>query len=158
MKVIGILVFFATNLALGMFNGNEQASLVYSLRITPTPKKRPITPPSVSMPRLEDPLTPVLSEGETPKVLLYRTFRIVSKPKAVYTDEARASGLQGQVVLEITFLANRTIGKIRTIKGLGDGLTDMAIAAARKITFEPQLRNGKPITVKKNVEFSFSIY
>jgi hypothetical protein len=41
---------------------------------------------------------------------------------------------------------------------LRDGLTEQAIIAAKRIRFEPQLKDGKPISVVKTVEFTFSLY
>lgn len=83
---------------------------------------------------------------------------IFSKPRANYTEKARANNIQGNVILRVTFLANGEIGAIFPIKELPDGLTEQAIAAARKIKFEPAKRDGKPVTVTKPVEYSFTIY
>jgi hypothetical protein len=55
-------------------------------------------------------------------------------------------------------LANGQIGGISPVKGLGNGLTEQAIAAARGIKFEPAKRGGQPYAVTKTVEYSFTIY
>jgi len=83
---------------------------------------------------------------------------ILSKPRPIYTDQARQNMIQGQVVLRVTFLANGKIGKIMPVKGLPDGLTDQAIAAAKGIRFEPALRKGRPYTKVLVVSYSFTIY
>jgi outer membrane biosynthesis protein TonB len=44
------------------------------------------------------------------------------------------------------------------LKGLGYGLDQQALNAARSIAFEPQIENGKPISVVKMVQYSFAIY
>ncbi len=44
------------------------------------------------------------------------------------------------------------------VKGLGYGLDEQAINAARKITFEPPTHDGKPVSVVKKVAFTFTIY
>ena len=85
-------------------------------------------------------------------------LKILSKPRPGYTDEARLSGIQGTVILRVTFIASGEVGKIEVVKGLLGGLTERAIAAARKITFEPVMVNGKPITVTKQIEYAFYIY
>ena len=84
--------------------------------------------------------------------------KILSKPRANYTDAARQNQVQGKVVLRVTFAANGTIGGISVISGLGNGLTEQAIAAARGIRFEPAKRGGVPYSVTKPVEYTFTIY
>jgi TonB family protein len=84
--------------------------------------------------------------------------KILSKPRANYTDAARQNQVQGKVVLRVTFSANGSIGGISVISGLGNGLTEQAIAAARGIKFEPAKRGGVPYSVTKPVEYSFTIY
>jgi TonB family protein len=85
-------------------------------------------------------------------------MKIVSKPRANYTDTARQNQVQGTVTLRVTFLANGQIGSISPVSGLPYGLTEQAIAAARSIRFEPQMVNGNPVAVTKQVQYSFTIY
>ncbi len=85
-------------------------------------------------------------------------LRITSKPRANYTDTARQNQVQGTVTLRVTFLASGQIGSISPVNGLPYGLTEQAIAAARSIRFEPQMVNGSPATVTKQVQYSFTIY
>lgn len=85
-------------------------------------------------------------------------MKIVSKPRANYTDTARQNQVQGTVTLRVTFLASGQIGSIAPVSGLPYGLTEQAIAAARSIKFEPQMVNGSAISVTKQVQYSFTIY
>lgn len=85
-------------------------------------------------------------------------LKIISKPKATYTDAARQNQVQGSVTLRITFLANGSIGSITPVSGLGYGLTEQAIAAARRIQFEPAKSNGVAQTVTKTFQYGFTIY
>lgn len=85
-------------------------------------------------------------------------IKILSKPRPGYTDEARQNNVRGTVVLRVTFLANGSIGSVSTVRGLPFGLTEKAIAAARRIRFTPPMRNGTPYTVNKVVHFNFTIY
>ncbi|MEZ5306816.1 MAG: energy transducer TonB [Pyrinomonadaceae bacterium] len=85
-------------------------------------------------------------------------FQILSKPRPNYTEAARKAGVTGTVSLKVTFNANGSIGSITPVNRLGFGLTEQAIAAARSITFKPEIRNGQPQTVRKTVQFNFSIY
>lgn len=87
-----------------------------------------------------------------------RGVRILSKPRANYTQPARMNDIEGSVRLRITFLASGEIGDVIPITGLPYDLTEQAIAAARQIKFEPQTKDGIPVTVSKIVEYGFWIY
>lgn len=84
--------------------------------------------------------------------------KILTKPRAAYTDQARANQIQGKVVLRVTFGANRQVGAISVISGLPDGLTEAAKESARQIKFEPAMRGNVPYSVTKPVEYPFIIY
>ena len=86
------------------------------------------------------------------------SVRIVLKPRANYTDLARTNLTQGKVLLRVTFSANGGIGAISVIRGIGDGLTEQAIAASRRILFIPASRNGIAYSVTKPVEYTFTIF
>ncbi len=85
-------------------------------------------------------------------------LRIISKPQAVYTDLARENGVEGSVRLKVTLRANGEVGEISVLRGLPDGLTEQAIAAARKIDFEPKKVNGVPTSRTVTIDYTFSIY
>jgi len=85
-------------------------------------------------------------------------LNVTYKPKPSYTDAARQNQVQGKVMLRVTFLASGSIGNISTVKGLPNGLTEQAIAAARSIRFTPAMVNGQARSVTRQVEFSFAIY
>ena len=93
---------------------------------------------------------PVMSETLRPTIL-YRE-------KAKYTEEARLNKVEGTVVLNIVFGADGRIHDIRTVRGLPNGLTETSIEAAQKIRFHPAVQNGKPVSVRATLEFSFAIY
>lgn len=83
---------------------------------------------------------------------------ILSKPRPGYTDEARSNGVQGTVILNVTFEADGSIGLIEVVKGLEQGLTEKTEEAVRKITFTPARKNGKPVSITRQLIYSFSIY
>ena len=83
---------------------------------------------------------------------------ILYKEKAKYTEEARQNKIQGTVVLNVVFTADGRITSIRVVRGLPDGLTEKAIEAAQKIRFNPAVKNGSPVSVRGNLEFSFNLY
>lgn len=86
------------------------------------------------------------------------SLRILSKSRPEYTPEARENNVQGTVVLRVVFKSDGTIGAVEPVKELEGGLTDQAVAAAWRIAFEPARENGRPITVTKQIEYTFSIY
>ena len=69
---------------------------------------------------------------------------IISKPTPIYTDEARAKHIEGEVLLEVVFGAAGKIQVLRVIRGLGYGLDDAAVRAAQQIRFKPALQDGQP--------------
>ena len=85
-------------------------------------------------------------------------FKLLSKPKPSYTDDARKNNIKGTVRVRVQFLANGQIGSVTPINSLGYGLTEKAIAAARSIRFEPPKKNGQPYAVTKVIDFNFTIY
>lgn len=85
-------------------------------------------------------------------------LRILSKPKARYTDLARFYEISGPVIARVTFLASGEIGSISTIKTLPFGLTEQAVKAAKGIRFEPPYRDGMPMTTVRLVELNFTLY
>jgi len=100
-------------------------------------------------PKKPDPPAPVgVTEG----------IKIISKPKATYTDPARQNQIQGTVRLRVTFTASGQIGSVSPVSGLPYGLTEQAIAAAKQIRFEPAKKNGVPVPSVRVIEYSFSIY
>jgi protein TonB len=92
------------------------------------------------------------------RAVVTQKLAITAKPRPGYTDAARQANIQGTVILRVTFLGSGQIGGISAVKGLPNGLTEQAIAAARRISFQPQLVNGQPQNVTKQIEYTFSIY
>src|ERR1700758_5043978 len=82
---------------------------------------------------------------------------ITFKPNPIYTDEARKLRLEGEVLLEVNFLANGTLHVNRVVRGLGHGLDEAAIAAANKIRFKPALRTGEPVDSTAVVHVTFQL-
>lgn len=83
---------------------------------------------------------------------------ILYREKAKYTEEARQNKVQGTVVLQVVFHVNGQITEVKVVRGLPDGLTEKAIEAARKIRFNPAVKNGTPVSVRGQLEFSFNLY
>jgi TonB family protein len=83
---------------------------------------------------------------------------ILYRERAKYTEEARLNKVEGAVVLNIVFGADGSIHDIRTVRGLPYGLTETSIEAAKKIRFHPAVLDGKPVSVRATLEFTFNLY
>jgi TonB family protein len=81
--------------------------------------------------------------------------RVLSKPDADYTVEARNNGISGTVILKAVFSLNGRVIRIHATEGLRYGLTAMAIAAARGIKFIPARKDGKPVSMYVQLEYTF---
>jgi len=69
---------------------------------------------------------------------------ILSKPTPIYTEEARAKRIEGEVLLEVVFEASGKLRVVKIVRGLGHGLDDAAVHAAEQIRFKPALKDGQP--------------
>ncbi|MGE0104939.1 MAG: energy transducer TonB [Blastocatellales bacterium] len=83
--------------------------------------------------------------------------KIKHKEKAVYTSAARAQNIQGIVVLSVVFASDGTLKNIQVVKGLPFGLIESSLYAASKIKFDPAKKDGKPVSVRGILEFSFAL-
>jgi TonB family protein len=88
---------------------------------------------------------------------------ILSNPRPVYTNAARKNNIQGSVQVRVTFLAKGKIGAV--IDELTNdedlriyGLVKAAMEAAKKIKFEPEIKNGKPVRTTKILTYTFTLY
>jgi periplasmic protein TonB len=65
------------------------------------------------------------------------------------------SGIQGDVIVEITIDAQGAVIEERLLQGLGHGVDDRVIAVLRDWRFHPATRNGVAIPSKHDVHFHF---
>jgi protein TonB len=71
----------------------------------------------------------------------------VQRPSEIeYTQEARASGVEGRLVLRITVGADGAVSAVDVISSVDAALDAAAIAAVKTWVFKPALRCGKPMT------------
>lgn len=84
--------------------------------------------------------------------------RVISKPEPQYTEEARRTGITGTVVLRVVFSSGGEVTNIHAVQKLPGGLTEKAIAAARRIRFVPATRNGQPVSMYMQLEYNFNLY
>ena len=84
--------------------------------------------------------------------------RVISKPEPQYTEEARRAQITGTVILRVVFSRTGQVTNIRPIQSLSGGLTEKAIAAARRIQFVPATRNGQAVSMYMQLEYNFNLY
>ncbi len=82
---------------------------------------------------------------------------IISKPQPVYTEEARALKLEGEVVLEVLFSATGSVHVGHVVRGLGHGLDEAAVRAAERIRFKPAKRDGQPVDSSAMIHVVFQL-
>jgi TonB family protein len=82
---------------------------------------------------------------------------VISEPKARYTPEAQQARVQGEVTLQVRFLASGQVEVIRVVNGLGHGLDEEARHVAESIRFKPALRNGQPVDHTTLIHVTFQL-
>lgn len=81
--------------------------------------------------------------------------RAIHSPDPVYSDEALKANLQGTVVLFAVVGIDGRATDVHVARSLGMGLDEKAVEALRRWTFEPAKKDGNPVAVQVNVEFTF---
>lgn len=87
-----------------------------------------------------------------------RKVRLGMKPEPMYTEEARRNQVTGTVILKVVFSSSGNVTNIRTVTGLPFGLTESAIAAAKKIKFFPAMKDGHYVSMWIQLEYNFNLY
>jgi TonB family protein len=82
---------------------------------------------------------------------------ILDKPRPQYTAEGRSMRIEGDVVLDMVFLADGSIQVNRVVSGLGHGLDESAVRAAKEMKFKPAKRDGQPVDFPARVRIEFRL-
>jgi TonB family protein len=93
------------------------------------------------------------SEGSVENTFVPPQIRRV--PRATYTDEARRNRIEGKVKVEVLLGSDGTVRQVIVTQGLGFGLDEQAVIAARGIEYTPGINNDKPVSVWLGVYFVF---
>ena len=83
---------------------------------------------------------------------------ILWKTEPQYTEAARRHGIHGTITLEVELRADGNVGVIEVIKGLPEGLNDVAADTARKTIFLPAIKNRQFVTAATRMVMTFKIY
>jgi len=83
--------------------------------------------------------------------------QILGRPTPGYTDEARRNQIEGSVKVSVLLKADGIVSDVKVTRGLGYGLDEKAIEAARQLRFVPGQKDGHAVSVRLFVEFKFSL-
>jgi TonB family protein len=82
---------------------------------------------------------------------------ILEKPRPEYTAEGRNLKIEGDVALDVVFLANGSVQVKGVVSGLGHGLDEAAARAAQQIKFKPAKRDGETVDFPARVRIEFRL-
>jgi TonB family protein len=88
----------------------------------------------------------------------------VSMPRAIYSpepefsDEARKSKYQGEVILTAVIGADGRPRNLAVVRSLGMGLDEKALETVRTWRFEPGKMDGRPVAVRMNIIVNFHLF
>jgi len=89
----------------------------------------------------------------------YGTPQCLYCPRADYSDEAMKVKIQGVVELLAVITADGQVTDVHVVKGLGYGLDENAVKAARTWRLRPALGpDGKPSAVREVIEMQFQLF
>jgi protein TonB len=80
----------------------------------------------------------------------------ISVPQPAYTASARAASIEGKVRVRLTVDETGKVVDVSVLQGLGYGLDEAALEAARAATFEPATHCGKAVRATFNISMRFS--
>lgn len=101
------------------------------------------------------PISPPQTRSVFGSTEVKKTARLLDAPAAVYTDPALQAKAKGEVRLRLVLAADGTVKNIFPMKPLKYGLTEAAIEAARRIKFEPAIRDGRPVSQFATLSYEF---
>lgn len=81
----------------------------------------------------------------------------LNAPAPQYTEAARAQKIQGTVVLAVLVTERGDVGSVWHLAGLGYGLDEAAVEAARQLKFSPATKDGKPVIYWTAVQIEFNL-
>lgn len=86
---------------------------------------------------------------------------VKAKPERIvrpeFTNEARTVGVDGRVVVEVMVDERGDVSSAKVVKGLGHGLDEASLDAAKRTHFQPATRCGKPVAAPFLLAMKFSL-
>jgi TonB family protein len=97
------------------------------------------------------------STAEMQKTQADRKARVIYRVEPEYTEDAREKKIAGTVVLTLTVDHDGLPQNIHVKKSLYPSLDQSAIEAAKKMRFEPAMKDGQPVSMWISVEMNFQV-
>ena len=102
----------------------------------------PTAPPPAQMSADEDCPSPLYKRSGVTQMALLKDQLQVS-----YTTDAAQNKVEGKIVLQLVVCSNGRVSDIRIDESLPFGLTERAIEAIKKVSFQPALLGTQPVSV-----------
>ena len=83
--------------------------------------------------------------------------KFLNSPFPAYSERARQNHVTGTVKLRVECHADGTIGNVTVVEGLGYGLDERAMDAARRMIFLPAVRDGAFVAYTVPITLSFDL-
>lgn len=121
------------------FTADEGGEVVDSMRggFLPAVQSRPAT-------------APTLHGGRDVK-----EAKVLRRVEPLYTEQARAAGAAGSVVLELTIDKSGFVRQTTVLRPMGYGLDESAADAVKQWVFEPPMQGRVPVEVAQEVTIDF---
>jgi TonB family protein len=87
----------------------------------------------------------------------FQSVTVTFGPKPVYTPEARAAHVEGEVILRVRFTANGQVEVLGVVQPLGHGLDESAENAVKQYRFKPATQNGQAVDQTTTVHVRFQL-
>jgi len=86
-----------------------------------------------------------------------RAPSLVSKVEPEYSEEGRAAGLEGTIIVGVVIGLDGMAHDARILRGLGLGLDEQAVEAIQQWRFKPGLKDGQPVPVAATIEVNWRL-
>jgi periplasmic protein TonB len=129
-------------------NGSEGVAVATAPKAPPPPKMLALEPakPKVLAAR---------TTGDCDEPLVKARPERVVRPE--FTTEARTAGIDGAVMIELEIDDRGNVVSAKIRKGLGHGLDEASLDAAKRTHFIPATRCGKPVGAPLVIKMRFSL-
>ncbi len=103
-------------------------------------------------------IAPTTPQGTNPEQPPAQTSapRLTQFVQADYPSDALAQGVEGSVLLQLSVDVEGRVTDAQVLTGVGHGLDEAALAAARRFVFEPARRDGQVVPAVLRYRYRFS--
>lgn len=92
-----------------------------------------------------------------PEALVDGKARLLVGIAPAYPDDARQSGIEGDVRLELIVGPSGAVESASVIGGVDSSLDEAALRAARRFRFDPATKSGRPVRVRMRFPIQFRL-